>query len=98
MRLSALLAALPSIARAGKVADVQQIPFGSPDLGEGASTASLPYWYETINHNGEASFMQSPCKSSYQVFRNVVTDFGADDTGNTDASTAIQNAIDGELI
>lgn len=28
------------------------------------------------------------------MFRNVVTDFSADNTGNTDASTAIQNAID----
>ncbi|KAL9612606.1 MAG: hypothetical protein Q9167_002812 [Letrouitia subvulpina] len=42
--------------------------------------------------------MQSPCKSAYQVFRNVVTDFGADNTGRTDASRAIQNAIDGTVL
>jgi hypothetical protein len=56
------------------------------------------YWYENIQHNGQASYMRSDCKSSYQVFRNVVTDFGADNSGNTDASTAIQNAIDGKLL
>jgi len=41
----------------------------------------------------ESSFMDSAYKSNYVVFRNVVTDFGADNTGSTDASVAIQNAI-----
>jgi glucan 1,3-beta-glucosidase len=39
--------------------------------------------------------MPSSYKPNYSVFRNVVTDFGADNTGNTDASVAIQKAIDG---
>ena len=39
--------------------------------------------------------MPSSYKSNYSVFRNVVTDYGADNTGNTDASVAIQNAING---
>ncbi|RHZ59231.1 hypothetical protein CDV55_106081 [Aspergillus turcosus] len=51
------------------------------------------FWYETITHNGESSFLDSTYKDNYKVFRNVVTDFGADNTGATDASAAIQNAI-----
>jgi glucan 1,3-beta-glucosidase len=39
--------------------------------------------------------MSSTYKDNYVVFRNVVTDFGADNTGATDASVAIQNAITG---
>jgi polygalacturonase len=39
--------------------------------------------------------LDSTYKSNYKVFRNVVTDFGADNTGATDASVAIQNAING---
>lgn len=41
--------------------------------------------------------MDSAYKANYNVFRNVVTDFGADNTGNTDASVAIQNAINCKL-
>jgi glucan 1,3-beta-glucosidase len=55
------------------------------------------YWYESITHNGESSFMDSSYKANYQVFRNVVTDYGADNTGASDASGAIQNAINGKL-
>lgn len=33
--------------------------------------------------------MDSNHKSKYTVFRNVVTDFGADNTGTEDASAAI---------
>ncbi|KAL4866510.1 hypothetical protein BDV12DRAFT_210436 [Aspergillus spectabilis] len=51
------------------------------------------FWYETIAHNGESSFLDSSYKANYHVFRNVVTDFGADNTGATDASAAIQQAI-----
>jgi hypothetical protein len=39
--------------------------------------------------------LDSTYKANYKVFRNVVTDFGADNTGATDASVAIQNAING---
>jgi hypothetical protein len=42
--------------------------------------------------------MASPWLPNYKVFRNVVTDFGADNTGNSDASGAIQNAINGKLL
>lgn len=41
--------------------------------------------------------MSSSYKANYKVFRNVVTDFGADNTGANDASAAIQEAINGEL-
>ncbi|PLB52583.1 exo-beta-1,3-glucanase [Aspergillus steynii IBT 23096] len=56
--------------------------------------APIPgYWYANIEHNGESSFLESGSKKNYTVFRNVVTDFKADNTGETDASGAIQNAI-----
>lgn len=54
------------------------------------------YWYEHIKHNGQSSFLQAEYKDNYKVFRNVVKDFGADNTGNRDASEAIQNAIEGK--
>ncbi|RAH82446.1 putative exo-beta-1,3-glucanase [Aspergillus japonicus CBS 114.51] len=61
----------------------------------GGPTPDSPstFWYESITHNGESSFLDSSYKANYKVFRNVVTDYGADNTGATDASTAIQNAI-----
>jgi len=39
--------------------------------------------------------MNSSYKANYKVFRNVVTDYGADNTGIKDASSAIQSAIAG---
>jgi hypothetical protein len=60
-----------------------------------SSLASPEFWYEGITHNGEASFMPSSYKSNYSVYRNVVSDFGADNTGTVDASAAIQDAING---
>lgn len=73
-----------------------QVPLGvsNKDGGQKPITPSR-YWYESITHNGEASFMPSSYKPNYRVFRNVVTDYGADNTGNNDASAAIQKAING---
>lgn len=42
--------------------------------------------------------MSSEYRSEYSVFRNVVTEYGADNTGATDASVAIQNAINGTYL
>lgn len=42
--------------------------------------------------------MDSTYKANYNVFRNVVTDFQADNTGATDASAAIQRAINGKSL
>ncbi|EEA18713.1 exo-beta-1,3-glucanase, putative [Talaromyces marneffei ATCC 18224] len=58
-----------------------------------AASNPSTWWYESIAHNGLSSFMSSNYRSNYAVFRNVVTDYGADNTGATDASKAIQNAI-----
>lgn len=62
-------------------------------------TASNPqqWWYANITHNGESSYLDSNLKDGYTVFRNVVTDFQADNTGGSDASKAIQNAINGSV-
>ncbi|KAF2084591.1 glycoside hydrolase family 55 protein [Saccharata proteae CBS 121410] len=49
------------------------------------------FWYGKIDHNGESSFLSS--KDEYTVFRNVVSDFGADNTGASDAASAINSAI-----
>ncbi|KAL3471491.1 pectate lyase superfamily protein-domain-containing protein [Aspergillus californicus] len=76
-------------------------PTGSPSHDNhkrascGGPTPDSPstFWYEAITHNGESSFLDSSYKANYNVFRNVVTDYGADNTGATDASAAIQDAI-----
>jgi len=44
-------------------------------------------------HNGVAATLGS--NSGFTVFRNVVSDYGADNSGNNDASQAINNAISG---
>ncbi|KAL2867003.1 glycoside hydrolase family 55 protein [Aspergillus lucknowensis] len=54
---------------------------------------STKYWYEEIEHNGESSFLVPGYKDKYKVVRNVVVDYGADNTGQNDASSAIQSAI-----
>ncbi|KAG0651756.1 hypothetical protein D0Z07_1901 [Hyphodiscus hymeniophilus] len=55
-------------------------------------TAGSPssFWRELITHNGAAVQLGG---ASFTVFRNVVDDFGADNSGNSDASGAINNAI-----
>lgn len=53
------------------------------------------FWYERIVHDGSSPFI--PGGANWKVFRNVVQDYGADNSGNQDARRAIQNAIDGEI-
>ncbi|KAK7555189.1 exo-beta-1,3-glucanase [Phyllosticta paracitricarpa] len=66
-----------------------------PDLREFSKLSprqsSSPFWLEQITHNGLSPFIANA--STYTVFRNVVTDFGADNTGTRDASAAINAAI-----
>ena len=67
---------------------------------ENASQPSLmasKFWYENIQHNGISPFIPNGQGAQWKVFRNVVQDYGADNTGVRDASAAIQNAINGEL-
>ena len=49
------------------------------------------FWYESVTHNGISPFIQDG--SSWTVYRNVKTDYGAAGDGSTDDSGAIQNAI-----
>jgi hypothetical protein len=51
------------------------------------------FWYESIDHNGQSPFI--PNGATWKVFRNVVTDYAADNTGGSDATKAITNAITG---
>ena len=51
------------------------------------------FWYEKINHNGQSPFI--PNGASWKVFRNVVSDYGADNTGARDATNALKKAIIG---
>ncbi|KAG2413903.1 hypothetical protein HFD88_003093 [Aspergillus terreus] len=68
-------------------------PIGQ-QVGCSSTNSSSGYWYEHIEHNGQSSFLSPEYKEKYAVFRNVVADFHADNTGKTDASDAIQNAIE----
>ncbi|GMG41053.1 unnamed protein product [Aspergillus oryzae var. brunneus] len=60
-----------------------------------SNNGSSGYWYEKIEHNDQSSFLSSEYKDSYKVFRNVVSDYKADNTGNQDSAPAIQRAIEG---
>jgi hypothetical protein len=51
------------------------------------------FWYESIDHNGQSPFI--PNGATWKVFRNVVTDYAADNTGGSDATKAITKAITG---
>ncbi|SLM34703.1 exo-beta-- [Lasallia pustulata] len=59
----------------------------------GSLTPSNPstFWYEQITHNGESPFI--PDGSQWKIFRNVVTGYSADNSGNTASNVNIQNAI-----
>jgi len=92
---SIFLGAVCALVPAPHVERSNQVPLGRSDGDGQKPIGSSTYWYESILHNGEASFMPLSYKPNYTVFRNVVIDYGADNTGNTDASVAIQNAIDG---
>ena len=72
----------------------------SGTTGEKQDTANAgsTYWYEAIEHNGQSSFLSCQYRDNYKVFRNVVKDYGADNTGSKDASEAIEKAIKGKLV
>lgn len=63
---------------------------------ESVHADSSAFWYESITHNGQSPFI--PNGSKWKVFRNVVTDYGADPTGNIDSTQAIINAIEGHSL
>ncbi|KAI0402848.1 pectate lyase superfamily protein-domain-containing protein [Xylaria palmicola] len=50
-----------------------------------------PFWMEGIARRGTVPWGND---ASYKVFRNVVSDYGADPTGQRDSTDAIQRAID----
>lgn len=68
----------------------------SPNASPSSLSASNPpkLWYETIAHDGTSPFI--PNGSQWKVFRNVVSDYGADPTGNSDSKEALQEAINGK--
>ncbi|KAE8415095.1 pectate lyase superfamily protein-domain-containing protein [Aspergillus pseudocaelatus] len=59
-----------------------------------SNNGSSGYWYEKTEHNDQSSFLSSEYKDSYKVFRNVVSDYKADNTGKQDSAPAIQRAIE----
>ncbi|KLU87058.1 hypothetical protein MAPG_06063 [Magnaporthiopsis poae ATCC 64411] len=68
----------------------------SNDTGLLNSTASLnrrasPFWMEGLARKGTVPWGNDP---NYKVFRNVVTHYQADPTGQRDSTAAIQKAID----
>ncbi|KKK12676.1 putative exo-beta-1,3-glucanase [Aspergillus rambellii] len=81
------------LAQAPRVKNITSYSYKRDSCGGPIPDSPSKFWYETISHNGQSSFLDSTYKDTYSVFRNVVTDFGADNTGATDASAAIQKAI-----
>ena len=61
------------------------------DRGSGSNPSD--FWFESIDHNSISPFIDNG--ESWKVFRNVVKDYGADPTGQEDATEAIRNAITG---
>ena len=51
------------------------------------------FWYEQIAHDGISPFI--PGGEKWKVFRNVVAEYGADQSGKVDAQSALQKAING---
>jgi hypothetical protein len=66
------------------------------DVSKVASADTATYWYEAIDHNGQSPFI--PNGATWKVFRNVVADYGADNTGVQDATNAITQAIIGMFL
>jgi glucan 1,3-beta-glucosidase len=59
------------------------------------SDPGQPYWYGQMTHNGLSSF--NAYASTYPIFRDVTSSpYSADNTGASDASGAIQKAINGK--
>jgi hypothetical protein len=106
-KLFASLLALAAVVAAEPIAIARREPSTTLDgLNAAAASSSCTplttsnptqWWYANITHNGESSYLSSDLKDGYTVFRNVVTDFGADNTGGSDASAAIQKAINGSV-
>ncbi|CAK7223423.1 hypothetical protein SBRCBS47491_005203 [Sporothrix bragantina] len=89
-----LLAITPDIAAAAAlVAEADRavdIAANASIIHRTADAGTDPYWMETISRKGTVPWGNDP---SYKVFRNVVTDYGADPTGVKDSTAAIQKAI-----
>ncbi|CAK7205467.1 hypothetical protein SEUCBS139899_008242 [Sporothrix eucalyptigena] len=88
---SRLLAITPEIAAAAAVvAEADWAATGGNATVTRRDPQAAPFWMESIARKGSVPWGSD---ANYKVFRNVVTDYGADPTGAKDSTAAIQKAI-----
>ncbi|KAJ2901431.1 hypothetical protein MKZ38_001861 [Zalerion maritima] len=63
----------------------------APTPAQAIEKRASSYWVANVDRLGQAAFNDAP--DSYKIFRNVVDDYGADSTGATDSTDAINLAI-----
>jgi hypothetical protein len=92
----ALLSVTDDMARAAALlaeVDIDTTLNATESTGKSHEKRAGTFWMETLGqrHKGTVPWGGD---SSYRVFRNVVTDYGADPTGARDSTAQIQKAID----